>query len=137
INSGWVNRFDVAGPRQVTGRNLAHSVRSASQRAVLGAELLDGSTVLVRPTLLQVAELVSVCVPYIRAARQMRPQERRLVSTGARPLFAPKRVASPTISDDQLDELAHIDGGARLWAALERAEFSARGRHQEKFLSAV
>ena len=125
-------KFGVVGPRQITGRNLAHSARSARQRAVLGAELLEGSTVLVQPTLLQVTELVSVCAPYIRAAHRMRPEDRRLVEAGVRPLFPPKMVA--LISDEQLDQLARIDGGARLWAALERAE--ARDRRDRHFIAA-
>jgi len=138
INHRTVNRFGVAGPRQITGRNIAHSVRSAQQRAVLGAELLEGSTVLIKPTLLQAAEVVGVCAAYVRAARQMSPAERIGVIAGTRSLLEPRVITLPSpVTDTELDRLAHLDGGARLWAALERAESSARGRQEEKFLSAA
>src|SRR5262249_36811538 len=107
-----------APPRQITGRNIAHVVRNAQQRAVLGAELLQGEAVLVKPTLLQVAELVGVCPAYVRIAYRLNPAERFLVITSGRSLLDPP--PNP-VTDANLDRLARIDNGARLWAALERA----------------
>jgi hypothetical protein len=118
-------------PREITGRNIAHKPRSAGQRAIIGAELLEGTAILIKPTLLQVSELVSVCAPYIRAAKVATPAERRLIASGAHKLYLPKIIELPSvITDADLDRIARTDAD-RLWRALERAEAESRG-HEEK-----
>jgi hypothetical protein len=113
--------------RQVTGRNLAHAARSASQRAVLAAELVEGAAVLTKPTVRQAVRLCKVCQPYVNAALQATPAERELVVSGLRKLMGP--AAQAPISDSKLIELARSDAN-RLWRALERAEEETRGRDE-------
>jgi hypothetical protein len=57
----------LTSTQAITGRNIAHSPRGATQRAVLAAELVLGERLLVDPTILQSAAVCRVCRPYVQA----------------------------------------------------------------------
>ena len=69
-------------PVQVTGRHLAHSPKSASQRAAIAAQLVLGELVLVNPTIVQAAESAGICVPYVRVALNATAAEREALLSG-------------------------------------------------------
>jgi hypothetical protein len=69
---------------EITGRNLAHTYRTADERALVGIDLVNGELVLVRPTMRQVAMILKV-PPfriYLAAKVARDPEKRRLVENG-------------------------------------------------------
>jgi hypothetical protein len=66
----------------ISGRNLAHGRRTAGQRAVLAADLVQGLARLEQPTLKQVAMLAGVSVPYVQAALRLSPEKRERIAAG-------------------------------------------------------
>jgi hypothetical protein len=66
----------------INGRNLAHSHRSASERAGLAAQLILGEARLVKPTITQIAPIASVCVPYVQVALKLSEATRNRVVKG-------------------------------------------------------
>jgi hypothetical protein len=68
----------------ITGRDLAHRQRSASQRAAIAAALVAGEVVLSHPTLKQAARLAHASVPYTRAALRASPAARARLGSGGR-----------------------------------------------------
>jgi hypothetical protein len=75
-----LNTSDVNPVPRITGRNLAHGRRTASQRAAIAAELRLGERVIVKPAEKQCAALVKVSVPYLRLAAALEPELRRQVT---------------------------------------------------------
>jgi hypothetical protein len=55
----------------VSGRNIAHVRRTAAQRALLAADILDGKVRLEDLTQLQLAAILHVSVPSIQTARRI------------------------------------------------------------------
>ena len=66
----------------VTGRNLAHSHRSGSQRAGLAAQLVLGEATLVKPTITQIAAVTCVSLPYVQVALKLSQTTRDRVVKG-------------------------------------------------------
>jgi hypothetical protein len=71
-------------PTEVQGRALVHLKMSASQKAILAADIITGKKQL-RPTIGQLAVILGVCAPYIRAELRKR---------GVVPARAPKKQPS-------------------------------------------
>jgi hypothetical protein len=69
-------------PVPITGRNLAHSVKSASQRAAIAAQLVLGELTLIDPTIIQAAEAAGISVPYVRLALVATAAEREALLSG-------------------------------------------------------
>ena len=67
----------------ISGRNIAHSVRSPSQRAGVAAQLVVGEAHLANPTILQASAILHVCVPYIQTALKATAAERADLAGGA------------------------------------------------------
>jgi hypothetical protein len=61
-------------PHVISGRSLVHRKLNARQRAAIAADILAGKVVIELSTC-QLAQLIGVSVPYIRAARQ--PSQRQ------------------------------------------------------------
>src|SRR4051812_27472330 len=66
----------IGPPRPVSGRYSALVARTNHEAAVLGAELVEGSKLLVQPTILQAAEVVGVCTRQVNIALKATPEER-------------------------------------------------------------
>jgi hypothetical protein len=66
----------------ITGRNLAHAHRSASERAALAAQLVLGEARLVKPTITQVAAITLVSLPYVQVALKLSETTRYRVVKG-------------------------------------------------------
>jgi hypothetical protein len=117
--------------KTVTGRYLAHGKLSKPERAVLAADLHDGTAVLGRLTIAQLARLAGVSDTYVRAAIAASPERRRRVKAGEVPLVAPPPVRrtlplpAPAISfaassDDQVVNLVREIGVGRTWDAIAK-----------------
>jgi hypothetical protein len=114
----------IGSPRPVTGKYIALVPRTNHEAAVLGAELVEGSTLLIQPTILQASEIVSVCAAYISVALKAAPAERRAMIASKRSLVSfvkPRQARIP--SDAELDLVAP----ERLRDALSRAEARSHG----------
>jgi hypothetical protein len=66
----------------VTGRNLAHSHRTASQRAALAAQLVLEEVEQIKPTMIQAAAVTRVNIPYVQFALRLTPATRERVAKG-------------------------------------------------------
>ena len=109
----------IGPPQPVTGRQIALISRTNHEAAVLGAQLVEGSTFLVQPTILQASEIVSVCARYVGLALKATSEERREMIASRRSLISlvkPRQARVPT--DAELDLVTP----ARLRDALSRAE---------------
>jgi hypothetical protein len=100
----------------ITGRNIAHSSRTASQRAVLAAELVLGECLLVDPTTLQAAAICRVCTPYVHAALKADADRRAELAAGTAEIGELLRPAG----ERQL---------AQAWRAASPRERAAFGAH--------
>jgi hypothetical protein len=65
----------ISPTKTIAGRGLAHRHLDSRQRAVLAADVLDG-TVQFDLSQTQLATLLGVSVPYIQAARKLSPSKR-------------------------------------------------------------
>ena len=68
--------FTSKQPSSVTGRNVAHGRRTAVERAFLAADLHLGRVNLVKPTVKQVAAMLTVSQAYVAAAKAVAHDER-------------------------------------------------------------
>jgi hypothetical protein len=68
--------------RPIFGRDIAHSHRSAGERAALVAQLILGERTLCQPTVTQVGPIVRASAPYIHVARLLKPATRMRVARG-------------------------------------------------------
>jgi hypothetical protein len=68
--------------RPIFGRDIAHSHRSAGERAALAAQLVLGERTLFQPTATQAGPLVRASLPYIHIARLLKPATRMRVARG-------------------------------------------------------
>jgi len=110
-------------PRCLSGASIAQLVRHMSpvERAVLGAELIEGRVVLEPPTAKTAAALCQVSMSYVSAASRLGPQARAAVLNGERPLIAPPRFCTtlPTEWDVLVKELRLLGTDRALDAAIE------------------
>jgi hypothetical protein len=106
---------------------LPHLKLSKTERALLGADILDGITLLQNLTTTQVAAAVGVSPSYVQAARRLAPLARAAVEHGQRPLVQPRatRTADPVerlaeivaeIGVDQTLDLLAVSEGERVGA---------------------
>jgi hypothetical protein len=129
------NGSATAARRVLSGRGLAHRRLSKRQRAVLGADVVDG-VVTIQPTIKQVAQLLGVSVAYIALAQEFTPERRAAIMSGkdstsfvtllnppARCLAlpAPSAVVSwDKANDDALLANVKAAGITRTWTAIEK-----------------
>jgi hypothetical protein len=114
-------------PRSVTGRNIAHAVRDAGARAFLAADLVRGTVVLEKPTIVQACEITGVWYPYVRAALLATPAERFEIERGARSfgsLYAEK-TSAPAPSAVRLEPVAVPATFDDMWAGMDDVERQA------------
>jgi len=116
-------------PRCLSGASLAQLVRRMSpvERAVLGADLVDGRVVLEPPTAKSAAALVHIGHGYLFAALRLSPAQRAEVLAGERPLLPPRRCAAApvdwnTVDDDTLVEAVRLIGVNRALDAVIAAD---------------
>lgn len=83
--------------RIVTGRNIAHGHRTATERALLAADIAAGRVQLVQPTDGQLATILTVSVPYVRAAKIVAraPEARHQVEDFHKPLLDTAKAVRP------------------------------------------
>jgi hypothetical protein len=81
----------------VTGRNIAHGHRTATERALLAADISAERALLVKPTDAQLADVLHVSRPYISAAKIVAgdPEARRQVEVSHIPLLTVAKAARP------------------------------------------
>ena len=110
--------------KKVTGRYLAHGKMTKPERAVLAAELHDGTAVLGRLTVAQLGRLTGVSSTYVRAAIAASPERRRRVRAGEAPLMVQRALPAPVVplasSDDHVVHVVRELGVARVWDAIEK-----------------
>jgi len=110
------------GPRCLSGASISQLVRYMTpiERAVLGAELVEGRVVLEPPTAKTAAALVHIGHGYLFAALRLSPEQRAAVLSGERPLIEPRRCA-PTSMDwgTLVEELRFLGTDRTLEAAVE------------------
>jgi hypothetical protein len=111
----YTSTTPAATPRQITGRNLAHTRRTPVERALLAADLASGRAVLVEPTMRQIVALTGASPSYAMAAASLDEGERRSVSRGWRPMVPQqaKRPARP-IDWSQITDTALVTGAGTL-----------------------
>jgi hypothetical protein len=95
----------------ITGRNLAHAHRSASERAAIAAQLVLGEAELVKPTITQIVPVAHVSKSYVRFALELTPATRDRVAVG----------------EITLSEAAKANGLLSAWLAASSAEKVALG----------
>ena len=111
------NGFPASGPRRISGASLAQKLRRLPlpDRAVFGAEILDGSVVVQNLTLQTVASLVNVSVSSLLAAVRATPAQRKEIKTGRRCLQPRQRQlalpapAKPVIVSADVDDATVIN----------------------------
>jgi hypothetical protein len=100
-----------ASPRVICGRGLLHRKLDARQRAAIAVQLLVGEAA-IEMSSAQLARLLGVSVPYIRAARQLSSSKRQAIADGKdRTPFAiliKPTLPAPRVADDQIEGLRHI-----------------------------
>jgi hypothetical protein len=81
----------------VTGRNIAHGHRTATERALLAADVSAGRKQLAKLTDGQLAAILHVSGRYISAAKIVTrtPEARRQVEVGGAPLLDAAKAAAP------------------------------------------
>jgi hypothetical protein len=100
---------------------------SPIERAILGAELVEGRIVLEPPTAKAAAALVHVGAGYLFAALKLSPEQRSAVLAGERPLIEPHRCTPApldwsSVDDDTLVETIKLIGVNRTLNAAVEAE---------------
>jgi hypothetical protein len=76
--------------RSVKGRGLACRKLSKPARALLGVDIIEGTTNITDLSHRQVAATVGVSIAYLSAALRLAPAEREAVRRGLRPLVEPR-----------------------------------------------
>jgi hypothetical protein len=125
------NGFD-ASAQTLSGASLAQKIRRMKppERAVLAAEILDGTIIVRGLTAKSVATLVGVNQGYVFAALKAQPEQRELVKRGQRPLIPARAHTRPalaaidwrSIDDAALTETVRSIGIERTLSALALAE---------------
>jgi hypothetical protein len=119
----FVSGNGASAPRCLSGASISQLVRRMSpvERAILGAELVEGRTVLEPPTGKTAAALCQVSMTYVGAALKLSPDQRAAVLNGERPLIAPPRFCTtmPTEWDALVTELRLLGTDRALDAAIE------------------
>jgi hypothetical protein len=114
--------------RVISGRGIAHRQLDKRQRACLGADVADGVVVL-QLSVRQLARLLGVCEPYIRAAQQLSPPKRKAILNGqdTTPFAGLLNPPQPTLAlpapqpmtdNDLVHRLAHLVGAAAAKAGI-------------------
>jgi hypothetical protein len=98
-------------PLLITGRNLAHSHRTASQRGALAAQLVLEEVEHIKPTMIQAAAVTRANIPYVQFALRLTPETRARVAAG----------------EFSLAEAAKANGLLAAWIASTPAEKAALG----------
>jgi hypothetical protein len=85
------------GTRRLRGASLAQIARRKCpiERAILGAELVEGRVVLEPPTARAACTLVGVSYGYVLAALKLSPEQRNAVLAGERPLIEERSHSLP------------------------------------------
>ena len=109
-----------SSPKVVRGRCLPLFKLGKAQRAVLGAELKEGSVVLTDMSVRQIAAVVGVSTGYITAALKSSPLQREGVRRGLRPLIEPHAKAGPEQWLAKLINEIGIDGVRSMLAGKEK-----------------
>ena len=109
----------ASGPRRISEASLAQRLRHMPlpARAVLGAEILDGNTVIQNLTVKTIAGLVGVSVSSLLAAARTTPAQREEIKAGRRPLQPRQRQLAlpapvkplPTIVSADVDDATVIN----------------------------
>ena len=92
--------------RVVTGQWVAHAQKTLHERAFEAADLVNGVSLLVRPTASQSAPLWRVNQSYVGWALK-RQKERKLILSGVVPLVPPMVLALPKPADPA-EQLANV-----------------------------
>jgi hypothetical protein len=98
-------------PTLITGRNLAHAHRTASQRGALAAQLVLEELHRVEPTAIQAAADTGANMPYVQIALRLTPLTRARVAKG----------------ELTIPEAAKANGLLAAWEAATLAEKAALG----------
>jgi hypothetical protein len=100
-----------ASPRVICGRGLSHRRLRAAQKAAIAGQLIEGE-ISIELSMRQVASLLGVSVPYIRAARQLSSAKRQAIADGKDPtpfaILIKPTLPAPRVADDQIEGDRHI-----------------------------
>src|SRR5262249_44892407 len=101
---------------------------SKVERAVLGAEILDGRAAMLNPTLAMLAQALDVSIAYLLAARRLSPGARQEVARGQRPLVRSQRPSPAAAPHEKFaNAVAEMGGIAGARAALAVIERNGNG----------
>jgi len=114
----------VAVRHTVDAHSLPHKKLTKTQRALLGAAILDGEVALINHTREVVAKAVNASASYIDAARRLSPEQRREVARGSRSL-ARRKAPTPVLTAAQrfeavVAEVGGLGAAQNLLAMIER-----------------
>jgi hypothetical protein len=125
--AGNGNGHAKALTRVLTGRNLAHSPRTKTERALLAASIARGDVVVTKLTLTQASQLAGVNITYAKMAARLTAAERFAVEAGRRTLYD-KTPAPGATCDDGWHRMSPSeqkewvrDHAPELWSALDAA----------------
>jgi hypothetical protein len=85
----------AAPGKAIRGRGLAARKLNKTSRALLVADIAEGSVVLADMSVRQLASAVGVSIAYAHAALRLAPIDREAVRRGLRPLVQPHAPAGP------------------------------------------
>lgn len=110
--------------RSVKGRGLACRKLSKPARALLGVDIVEGTTTITDLSHKQVAAIVGVSIGYLNAAQRLTPAEREAVRRGLRPLVEPRVPATLPAARERLAAIVNeigVDATMALLTSNERA----------------
>jgi hypothetical protein len=97
-------------PRTVQARSLPNAKLSKAERAVIGADIIDGRAFLQGPTVKLVSIAVGCSTGSVFQALKLTPEQREAVNRRERPLVQPKKSAPVPVQGeldfDKLDDAA-------------------------------
>jgi hypothetical protein len=111
--------------KTIRGRGLAARKLGKTARALLIADIVEGTVVLSDLSVKQLAGAVGVSVGYASAAIHLTPAEREAVRRGLRPLVQPHAPASPQERLEKIVGEIGLDRTIDLLARTERNKAAA------------
>jgi hypothetical protein len=122
--SGSTNGSGFLPPdKKIQGRSLANKLPHlrAAHRAILLANIFDGTNKLEDLTVSQLCMIIGVSQPYAHAAVKLTPEQRLEVERNERPLIAPK---PPNAVHNEICNMVRLFGVDRVLAAAVEVERS-------------
>jgi hypothetical protein len=114
------NGNGTSGLRSINGTSLSQKLRrmTASQKAVVAADIIDGRLMVMGLTRKAVTSLCGSSPNYVSAALRCTPEQRAAIVRGERPLIRPRPRTSAPIDWAKIDDATLVEAVRRI--GLER-----------------